>query len=200
MAVLFKIPEELKKRVNKNFLITGAAIQAGKGLAAGILIPDSAIEESVGRSYLGTSVIDNLEFPAGSYTDLEDNTIDYGAVVVDTVTFEVNKPKNIVKTMIQGRNGTVKEYVSDGDFEIRCSGMISNRDNIIPLDQIRNLRTVLEVPQQIPVISLFLNDIFEIFNIVIESYSIPQIEGKINELPFTFTATSDVQLDLEELE
>jgi hypothetical protein len=200
MALLFTIPDPLEKRVNKNFLITSAAIAAAKGAAANVFIPDSVTEEPVGRSYLGTPVIDNLEFPQGSYTDLEGNTIDYGAVVVDTVIFSVSKPRNIVKTPIQGRNGTVKEYVSDGDYVITCRGIISNRDNVIPLDQARDLRTVFEVPQQVPIVSEYLNDLFEIFDIVIEQWDMPQVEGTRNQIPFSFTATSDVPLDLEELE
>jgi hypothetical protein len=196
---IFKLPDPLDKRVNKNFIVTSAAIQAVKGAAANIFIPDSETEEPVGRSYLGTPVIDRLEFPQGAYTDLDGNTIDYPAVVVDTVIFEVSKPRNIVKTAVQGRDGTVKEHVSDGDFQISCRGMISNRDNVFPLNDVRDLRTIFEVPQQVPVVSLFLNDVFEIFNIVIEDYSIPQVEGKRNEIPFSFTASSDVPLDLEEL-
>lgn len=200
MAVkIFKLPDPLERRVNKNFLITSAAIQAVKGAAANIFIPESEVEDPVGRSYLGTPVIDRLEFPQGTYTDLDNNTIDYGAVVVDTVIFEVSKPRNIVKTAVQGRDGTVKEYVSDSDFQIICRGVISNRDNVFPLNAVRDLRTIFEVPQQVPVVSLFLNDVFEIFNIVIEEYNIPQVEGKRNEIPFSFTASSDVPLDLEEL-
>jgi hypothetical protein len=198
MAINIKIPDPLNKRVNKNF-IPPTAIQAVKGISANIFIPDSEVEQPIGRSYLGTPVIDNLEFPQGAYTDLDGNTISYGAVVVDTVIFEVNKPRNIIKTSIQGRSGTIKEYVSDGDYQINCRGMISNRQNVFPLDAVRALRQVLEIPQQIPVVSLFLNDVFEIFNIVIESYNIPQVEGKRNEIPFSFVASSDVPLDLEEL-
>lgn len=200
MAVrLFRLPDPIEKRVNKNFLITSSAIQAVKGVGANFAIPDSAVEEPVGQSYLGTPVIDNLEFPQGSYTDQDGNVIDYGAVVVDTVTFSVSRVKNIVKTKIQGRNGTVKEYVSDGDYEITCRGIISNRDNVLPLNQARDLTKVFEVPQQIPIVSEYLNDLFEIFDVVIEQWDMPQVEGKRNEVPFSFTAVSDVPLDFEEL-
>jgi hypothetical protein len=197
---IFKIPTEIDKRVNTNFLVTSAAIQAVKGAAANVFIPEAVAEDPVGRSYLGTPVIDNLEIPQGAYTDLEGNTITYGALVVDTVIFNVSKPRNIIKTPIQGRDGTVKEYVSDGDYVITCRGIISNRDNVIPEVQARALKQAFEVPQQIPVVSLYLNDIFEIFEIVIEQWDMPQIEGRRNEIPFSFTASSDVPLDLEELE
>ena len=196
---IFKLPEPIERRANIPFLATSAAIQTVKGVAANVFIPDAATEESIGNSYLGTPVIDNMEFPAGAYTDLNDDTIDYVAVVVDTVVFEVNRKKRIVKTPIQGRDGTIKEYVSGEDYQITCRGMISNRDNVFPLAQVRALNKAFDVPQQIPIISLFLNDVFEIFDIVIESYSIPQVEGKRNEVPFSFVASSDVPLDTDEL-
>ena len=167
MAVIFKLPDPLEKRINRNFLITSAAIQAARGVATNFLIPSSATEKPIGQSYLDTPVIDNLEFPAGAYTDLEDNTIDYGAVVIDTVIFEVNLVKKIVDTSIQGRDGTVSEYISRGDYIISCRGLISNRDNVFPLEQVQALRQVLEVPQQVPIISLFLNDVFSIEHVIL---------------------------------
>jgi hypothetical protein len=200
MAVkLFKLPEPLSGRVNQNFLITRAAIQGVKTGLADIFIPDAPTDEPISQSYLDTPVIDNLKFPEGKYTDLQDNEIPYSEVIVDTVLFEVNLPRNIIKTPIQGRDGTVKEYVSNGDFQITCRGMVSNRDNVFPLEGIRVLRTALEVPQQIPIVSLFLNDVFSIFNIVIDRFNISQVEGKRNEVPFSFVAYSDVELDAEEL-
>lgn len=183
----------------KDFFIPDPRITAVRLAATNFLIPEIPVEVPVSVSYLGTAVIDNLEFPAGQYDDLEGNTIDYPSIRIDTVIIEVNKPRNIIKTAIQGRNGTVKEYISDGDYQINARGMISNPFNSFPLADTRDLRTILEVPQQLPVISLFLNDVFEVFEIVIEKYFIPQIEGKRNEVPFTFSASSDVPLDLEEL-
>lgn len=200
MALLIKIPDPLAKRVNTNFIATSAAISAVKSTAANFALPPVVAEESISTSYLGTPVIDNLEFPAGSYTDLEGNTIEYGDVVIDTVIFSVSKPRNIIKTAIQGRNGTIKEYVSDGDYVITCRGIVSNADNVIPLDLARDLKAVFEVPQQVPIVSEYLNDLFEIFDIVIEQWDMPQVEGVRNQLPFSFTAVSDVPLDLEELE
>ena len=194
-----KIPEPVYQNQSKSLVLPGIT-QIVKGVATNLAIPDNVTDQPLSQSYLDTPVMDNLEFPQGAYTDLQDNTITYGAVTIDTVIFEVNRPRNIVKTPIQGRDGTIKEYVSSGDYQITCRGIISNRDNVFPLDQIRGLIKVLEVPQQIPIVSLFLNDVFEIFNVVIERYSVPQVEGKRNEIPFSFVASSDVSIDVQELE
>jgi hypothetical protein len=201
MAVqFFTIPDPQLKTTFPKVLITGAAVKAVKGAAASVILGEVEAEDPVSRSYLGTPVLDNLEIPAGSYTDLEDNTIEFSGITVDAVLFEVNKTRNIVKTPIQGRDGTVKEYISEGDYQIRCNGMISQAENAIPQSELQILREIFEVPQQISIISLFLNEIFDIFDIVVERWNIPQVAGKRNEIPFSFTAVSDVPLDLEELE
>lgn len=203
MAVkIFKIPDQgaIFPRVNKPLFATGAAIQAIKGAAFAIQLAGLETEEAIGKSDFGTPVMDRLEFPKGSYVDLEGNTISFAGIANATVILEVNQSKNIVKEAIQGRNGTIKEYVSDGDFVISARGFISNKDNAIPLDALRDFRAIMQVPQQIEVVSQYLNEIFEINQIVIESYSMPQTEGVRNEIPFSFQALSDVPLDLEELE
>jgi hypothetical protein len=187
-------------RINKDLVARGGGVGVIKTTAAAIFIPPYVTDEKVGNSYLGTPVMDNLKFNDGTYTDLDDNEISYQGITINTVVFEVTKVRNVVKTKIQGRNGTVKEYVSDGDFQITCRGMLSNKDNVFPQDQAKVLREIFEVPQQLPIVSLFLNNVFDIFNIVIETWSMPFVEGKRNEIPFSFIAVSDVPLDLEELQ
>lgn len=177
-------------RINANLIAKGGGIGILKTVTAAVLMPDIVTEKNVGVSYLGTPVLDRLEFKGNS---------DIKQVSIDTVVFEVNMNRNIQKTKIQGRNGTVKEYISDGDYIINCKGIISNKDNIYPLEQVRNLVKVFEAQKQVSITSLFLNDTFSITDIVIETWSIPQVEGKRNEIPFSFTASSDVPIDMEEL-
>jgi hypothetical protein len=203
MAVkIFKIPGEtdLGSKAKRNFLVTGAVIQSIKGAAFNVALAGVETEESIGNSDYGTPVMDRLEIPEGTYIDLEGNEISFAGIIINTIVFEASKGKNIVKTAIQGRNGKVKEYVSDDDFQINARGFISNKDNVIPLDDLRTFREIMEVPQQIEVISQYLNEVLEVNQIVVENFSMPQQLGVRNELPFTFQASSDVPLDLEELE
>jgi hypothetical protein len=185
-------------QINKTAAL-GAASSIVKSVVANINIGEVDFEDSVATSYMGTPVIDNLEFPAGSYVALDGTVIDYPSIRVDTVTFEVSRPKRIIKTHIQGRDDAIKEYVGNGDFAINCSGIISSSDNLFPEEDLRNLIKVFEVPQQVPIVSLFLNDMFEIFNIVIESYNVPQVAGKRNEIPFSFVASQDFNLEVNDI-
>ena len=202
MAVKVIIPDPLELGLNRNYkkVAIGAGIQIAKGALVKAFAPPSVVEKAQkGDSYLNTPIMDNLVITAGKYTDLEGNEIDYDEVVINTVLFEVTLPKNIIKTQIQGRNGTVKEYVSDADFQINCRGMISQKTNAFPLFPVRDFKFAMEAPQQLKVTSQFLNQAFDIYDIVIESYNVSQTEGTRNEVPFTFTASSDVALGLEEL-
>lgn len=192
-------------RFNPELIATGGGTSLIKTIVGAAVVPDSITDEARKElSYLGTPVMDDLTFEAGRYQELGakegDEPLSYPAITIDTVVFTVNKVRNVIKTAVQGRNGTVKEYVSDGDYSISCQGVISNRDNFFPEDQARLLRQVFEVPQQLPIVSLYLNNVHEIFNIVVESWSMPFTAGKRNEIPFSFIAVSDVPLGVEELE
>lgn len=198
MPKLFKPTTALP--YNSPHAVIGGGISVAKTITSAVFVPDSASEDSIGNSYLGTPVIDNLEFPKGSYADLQGNVINYPEVVVDTVTFEVNRVKRIIETHIQGRDNSIFEYIGNSNYEITCTGIISNKNNVFPLDASRNLQRIFDVPQQVPIISLFLNDLFEIFNVVIKQHRINQVPGTRNEIPFSFVASQDVGLDVKDLE
>ena len=184
---------------DNKLIVQGGASSIAKTITSAIVIPDSQKEDAISQSYLGTPVIDNLEFPQGAYIDLQGNRIETPAVVIDTVTFEVNRSKRIIETEIQGRDNSIFEYIGNSNYEITCNGIISNKDNVFPLDVARDLQKVFDVPQQIPIVSLFLNDLFEIYNVVIKSHNITQVAGKRNEIPFTFVASQDVGLEVNQL-
>lgn len=97
----------------------------------------------------------------------------------------VNMEKNIVTTPLQGRDGTIKEYISDGDYNINVEAGISRselnyNDNLemnvdgkmdYPSDELKILQNFLNAKQNIGVQSKFL-DLFGITSAVIKSYSI----------------------------
>lgn len=163
----------------------------------GDIQPEPA-DEADFMSYLGTPVWSPLEFLRVSGTSL-DNSLNVGAqngnsetfLRIDTVLMTVNQPRNIIKTPIQGRNGTVKEYISDGDFEINIKGVIiSPYPMQYPKDDVQLFIELMGLPKQIPVASQFLQ-LFSVDSIVIESYNIAEKLGSRNEVPFEINAISD---------
>ena len=170
-----------------------------------ISIPQYAGEDTskFRKSLLGTPIISDITFgdPKGNntYIDINGKTIDYDSVTLDLVTMTVSQQKNIVKTSIQGRNGTIKEYVSDGDYQIELKGIVSDINNNYPEQLIQDMINICKIPSEIPITSEYLG-LFSINSIVIESYKFPQQEGFRNQLEFTITMLSDTVIDLNNIE
>ena len=158
-------------------------------------------------SYLGTAVFANLVFIPGEYTDKNGEVVEYGQIlkndeanenfVIDTVLIDVSQQKQIIKTNIQGVAGTVKEYISKGDYQITIRGALVSESSVkYPTEQVHQLKEYLEAEVSVGVASRFLDDIFDIQNIVVESFSFPQTEGSQNQQLFEISAISDDPIEL----
>jgi hypothetical protein len=149
------------------------------------------------KSALGTPVVIDLLFKSVTYTDFNKNRkITTDEVRLQTVLCTVSRPSIIVKTQIQGRNGTVKEYISKDDYVITINGIISGQNGQYPETEALALQQIANAPVAIPVVSRFLNAL-EIFNIVVEDYSMPQTAGGISKQDFTINSISDDPIELQ---
>tara|TARA_R110000796_G_scaffold73842_5_gene165892 strand:- start:6525 stop:7160 length:636 start_codon:yes stop_codon:yes gene_type:complete len=158
-------------------------------------------------SYLGTPVFANLIFIPGEYKDKTGEVIQYGQIlkndeekenfVINTVLIDVSQQKQIIKTNIQGVSGTVKEYISKGDYQITIRGVLVSESSVLyPTDQVQQLKEYAEAEVSIGVASRFLDDIFDVQNIVIEDFNFPQVEGNQNQQFFEISAISDEPIEL----
>jgi len=142
-------------------------------------------------SLLGNTVYSNLFIEGGTYVDPEGTEQIYPTTLYDTVVITVSQTKNIVTTPIQGRNGTVKEYISDGDYEVTISITISDVfNNQYPKAEVESLLSALKANDSISVDSDFLSYL-GITDLVVTNYSIPQIEGVVNQQKVIINAISD---------
>lgn len=200
---------------SREIFLKGVGIQAIKEKL--LRVKDFDVEEPDMTSYLGTPVFDPVRIVGGNYFALDDlsktNPIPYpddsGAeLIIPTVIIEVSQTKNIITTAIQGKNGTVKEFVSDGDFAITLTGLIVGENiagevkdlgNVYPIVDIKRLVTVCKVPDSITITSTFLNDVFGINDVTITDYNVPQLEGTRDMQPFTINMLSDSPIELDEL-
>jgi hypothetical protein len=115
------------------------------------------------------------------------------SIMLTEVLMTVSMEKNIVVTALQGRNGTIKEYISDGDYSIDVSAALSSegdRRDEYPLKDLKTLRQLLSENVMLEVNSDFLLDIFGIKNIVVKGYSFGQ-ETHSNRQSFTMSLLSD---------
>lgn len=109
----------------------------------------------------------------------------------------VNMQKNIVKTTVKGRSGTVKEYIADGDFDIRLMGRLTQPfSRAYPKDQMIDMISLVRASESLKVTSELLQ-MFGIFEIVVERYSFPQKEGFQNIQLFDLQCCSDEPIQLQ---
>jgi hypothetical protein len=133
-------------------------------------------------TYLGTPVFADIIL---SNQD-ENKSIQLTACVV-----EVNQAKIIERTTVRGRNGTVKEYWSMDDFEVRLRGaIIEQRTDYYPNEEVQNLHDLLKLPESLKVVSRFLQ-MFDIYELTVKDYYFPPIEGVTNVQYFDITCYSD---------
>ncbi len=150
----------------------------------------STQEPSNGKSYLGTPVYSFVEFSEGSYVRLSGERISYDGVRLETVLLTISQTKNIVVTSIQGKDGTIKEYVSDGDYIITITGKVVNQNNEFPEIALNALKEICKVPDTLAISCPFL-EAFDVTGGVITDYNFNELEGFRDTVDFTLNILSD---------
>ena len=90
---------------------------------------------------------------------------------------EVSQNREIIETRVAGMDGKIKEYISDDDFHIKINSLIvSNAPDYYPEEEIKSLMDICAVKDSVEIYSTVLNDVFNINNVVIKSYTIKQPE------------------------
>ncbi len=210
--------------INAAFVASGVAIQA-KGLLYR-LRPDKGRDGQKQEDYkLGTlpgyampggtsenggAINSSEERWAGSgdywlgrtaLTDLVVKVPGEGLLLINDVTVNVSLQKEVVKTALVGRAGTIKEYITDGDYQLSMSvGLVAVDDEGRITDQyperaMAQLREILERPEALEVNSAFL-DIFGITHIVVTGFSAKQMTHS-NRQEIEITALSDTEYVIE---
>lgn len=193
--------------VDPGQVLRGFGLQSLKGVFYNFGEDEQDDKAPVATSYLGTPVFMNIEFIPGSFIDKQGRTINYGNLVrnnddgtsfkIDTVLVDVTQSKQIIKTNIQGVPGTVKEYISKGDYQIKIRGALVSQSGVkYPEDEVIQLKEYLEAEAAIGVAGRFLNDVFDVTDIVVERFNFPQVEGGQNFQLFEITAVSDDPIEL----
>lgn len=123
---------------------------------------------------------------------------DFMSMDLLTVLFEIRQDKNIDKVSIAGVNGTIKTYINDSDFQVNMK-IILTTDNATdyPLDDVKRLTELLRRPKALNIVSDFIQ-LFDIYNIVVESFAVAQLEATQNTAIFEVAALSDTPIELIE--
>lgn len=114
----------------------------------------------------------------------------------------VNQEKNIVTTPMEGRDGTIKEYISDGDFSITLDAAVSSYSETdfensknYPTEKLQELLSFLKIKDSLEVQSDYLT-LFGIKSVVIKTYSMVQ-ETHSNRQAFQIQMLSDTPYEIK---
>lgn len=165
--------------------------------------PDYNIDQTVTadqelyRSALGTPVYSNIVFQKGSYsTNTPGVNKSFDQLTYEAVLITVSQAKKIIKTEIQGRDGTVKEYIGQDDYAVTINGIITGPNGHYPVDEVIALKAMLDAPIAIDVACTYLNNL-GIQSLVVDSYTLEQKEGGYSYQTFSISCISDVPQELK---
>ena len=114
---------------------------------------------------------------------------------VETV-LELERAKIIVKTNMQGRDGSVKEYISMDDWSLNFKGFFINYENdLYPEEKVETLLRIFEKKIPLKMTSKWLSR-WGIERVVMENISFPTFEGHANVQPFELRCLSDDPITL----
>lgn len=149
------------------------------------------------KNKYGVPIITQLSIPKFGYKIRKGDVIEQlffeGYAFTPALLLSIRQEKNIVKTAVQGRNGTVKELISDGDYSVSIRGIIlpnEDEDNDYPLEAVARIRELCSIPAAIPIESELLN-MLGIYALVIELVEFIDTEATPNIQAFTMACVSD---------
>lgn len=146
-------------------------------------------------SKLNTVVYSNVIFNAGVILDENSIQVDkWDDFRIDDILLNVSQSKKIITTEIQGRDGTVKEYIGLDDFQIQITGRLNGTYNVNPKELTRQLKIILSAGQPLEITSWYLQNL-DITDIVIKDFNFGQTEGEYSTQYFTINAMSDKRFE-----
>ena len=194
-------PETIAKTVALN-LAFRFGMQTGKPLE---------VKKFDGK-FVGTSDLENRPW----LTSLRMSTHNKGerySLLFQEVVISVTQERNIITTLLQGRDGTIKEYISNGDYSITLDLAITDYEGEpdeqtdeefllpkqdYPISRLETLRKLLTTPQTVEVESDFLYA-FGIKSAVVTSFSLQQ-ETHSNRQSVQIQMLSDEPYEIKQIQ
>ncbi len=144
---------------------------------------ESILSNSGGLSKYGTHICNDIKLVTA------DSTISFIDARINVV-----KTKIIHSQQLVGVTGSIKELIQDGDYNIDITGnlIIDNR-YAFPVEEMKLLNKILSKNESIDVVSVYLNEIFDITKLVFLRGIFDQRQMKLfNVMPFTLHFQSDI--------
>lgn len=119
-----------------------------------------------------------------------------GSLLLENAIVEISQARNIVTTSIQGRDGTVKEFISNGDYSLNIKGILFENNWDMPKAKTQKLNRFCQVKDTVKIVHEFCNMI-GIYDIVIQDFKFPY-NPQINCVLFELNCMSDTPIELKQ--
>lgn len=115
-------------------------------------------------------------------------------IEIEACTVAVNLSKNIIRTAVSERQGTVKECFSVDDYRFTIKGFLIGKNRMIPEDQILQLKDFFETTEPIALHGaypeMFMND--KTCQVAVSALDFPEVQGKATWVrPFNMMLETD---------
>lgn len=91
-------------------------------------------------------------------------------LVLENCLFDTSNSKRIVQTAINGKDGTVKEWVSNGDIIINVQVNILNKERNYPVDELIEIMNFLKLNRDLKITETHINKVLDVTRVVVTSY------------------------------
>lgn len=162
----------------------------GSGLGAGKLVETTYL--------LNSQVYDTVTFTGSDGGDIKYYDTNSGQVIpvpkmqIPIALCTVTKNITIAKSDIAGRNGTIKQYINTGDYEVVIKGIFTTGvSDKYPENAMKHLQRITNASSEVKVASKFLQ-LFDISYLVFTKCEFDQAEADGRDIQkFTLTCLSE---------
>ena len=167
--------------------------------------PPQQDEPDAHSNYLGTPIFDTVTLfgnePNGDikYYDLTlQKTVTVPKMTLDIALVTCTKVVSIVKTNVVGANGTVRQYINLGDYNVEIRGTFtSGVPDTMPMELIRQLHKITSATTEVNIASNLLT-LFGVTCIVFEGeQTFAQDEASRDVQKFTLNAISETPFTIK---
>lgn len=155
----------------------------------------SDIDKGLYKGQFGMPVYSDLHIEKGQYIDSQGKTQSYPEIKIPSALITLSQTKNVIETSVQGLDDTIKEYVSEGSWNVNIKGIILGSNNVYPKDLVKDLIDILRASAALRINNWYLEQ-FGIYNVVVIDKNIPQEAGGYSQQIFEFNAKSDTAIEL----
>jgi hypothetical protein len=114
---------------------------------------------------------------------------------LDSAVLQLQRTRNIVTTVVQGRDSSVKEFINNGDWMISVSGIICRVGWEYPLDEVLLFNEYMSLKRSLPIVHELLNSL-GIYEAVVTDYAINETSF-INCQSYSFNMLSETPIQLQ---